>query len=284
MEVMAIARQQTKLKCYCCGEERGLKEFYRASSSLYQQNGKMLVCKHCIKRRYEQLLAVYKGDKVQAFKHTLMNFDVYFDLDLYNVCVKKEDNFVGEYFRLLATKERRDKTSIDNIMDGDSSATGLISDELVLFWGRGYDYESYMSLERKYENYIKYYPSESMQEKQIIKTLCELEVQKEKSIIKGDTNEQLKINDQISKKMAELDIIPSKAKKYGEDKDLVFGKLIEMIEKDEPIPDVHQEFKDVDRILYWLNRYFISPMKKVFGLEPAIYTEEDEIYDPPSKK
>lgn len=251
---------------------------------MYQQNGKMLVCKHCIKRRYEQLLAVYKGDKVQAFKHTLMNFDVYFDLDLYNVCVKKEDNFVGEYFRLLATKERRDKTSIDNIMDGDSSATGLISDELVLFWGRGYDYESYMSLERKYENYIKYYPSESMQEKQIIKTLCELEVQKEKSIIKGDTNEQLKINDQISKKMAELDIIPSKAKKYGEDKDLVFGKLIEMVEKDEPIPDVHQEFKDVDRILYWLNRYFISPMKKVFGLEPAIYTVEDEIYDPPSKK
>lgn len=144
---------------------------------------------------------------------------------------KKEDNFVGEYFRLLATKERRDKTSIDNIINGDSSATGLISDELVLFWGRGYDYESYMSLERKYENYIKYYPSESMQEKQIIKTLCELEVQKEKSIIKGDTNEQLKINDQISKKMAELDIIPSKAKKYSEDKDLVVGKLIEMIEK-----------------------------------------------------
>ena len=67
-------------------------------------------------------------------------------------------------------------------------------------------------------------------------------------------------------------------------KDLVVGKLIEMIEKDEPIPDVHPEFKDVDRILYWLNRYFISPMKKVFGLEPAIYTEEDEIYDPPSKK
>lgn len=69
-------------------------------------------------------------------------------------------------------------------MDGDSSATGLISDELVLFWGRGYDYESYMSLERKYENYIKYYPSESMQEKQIIKTLCELEVQKKKVSLK----------------------------------------------------------------------------------------------------
>ena len=28
--------------------------------------------------------------------------------------------------------------------------------------------------------------------------------------------------------MAELDIIPSKAKKYSEDKDLVVGKLIEM--------------------------------------------------------
>ena len=284
MEVIKIAKEKNKQKCLCCGEDKTPREFYRTPSTVYHQNGKMIVCKSCIKKRYEALLSAYKGDKLLAFKHTLLNFDVYFDLDLYNVCIKKEDSFVGEYFRLLATKERRDKTSINNVSEGDVSPDETISDELVFFWGKGYDYESYMSLQRKYENYIQYYPSESMQEKQIIKTLCELEVQKEKSIIKGDTNEQLKINDQISKKMGELDIIPSKAKKYGEDKDLIVGKIIEMIEKEEPIPDVHPEFNDIDRILYWLNRYFINPFKKVFGLEPAIYTEEDEIYAPPSKK
>lgn len=281
MEVIYI---KNKLKCFSCGETKVLKEFYRSSSMIYQHEGKMLVCKSCIKKRYEKLLSLYKGDKLNAFKHTLLNFDVYFDIDLYNLCISKEDNFLGEYFRLLSTKERKYKTSLDNIINSESSSEGELKDELVDFWGEGYNYKDYLSLERKYKNYIRYYPSETMQEKQIIKTLCELEVQKANSIIKRDINEQLKINDQISKKMAELDVIPSKAKKYSEDKDLVVGKLIEMIEKEEPIPDVHEEFNDVDRILYWLNRYFIKPFKKVFNLEPAVYTEEDEIYAPPSKK
>lgn len=281
MEVIFI---KNKLKCFSCGEEKGLKEFYRSSSMIYQQDGKMLVCKSCIKKRYEKLLSLYKGDKLNAFKHTLLNFDVYFDVNLYNQCIAKEDNFLGEYFRLLSTRERKYKSSLDNIINDEESSEGYVSEDLVNFWGEGFDYKDYISLEKKYKNYIRYYPSESMQEKQIIKTLCELEIQKNKLRIQGDINGYIKVNDQISKKMGELDIIPSKAKKYSEDKDLVVGKLIEMIEKEEPIPDVHPEFTDIDRILYWLNRYFIKPFKKVFNLEPAIYTEEDEVYAPPSKK
>ena len=283
MEVIFI---KNKLKCFSCGEEKGLKDFYRSPSDLYEQEGKMLVCKSCIKKRYEKLLSLYKGDKLKAFKHTLLNLDAYFDELLYKQCISTEENFLGEYFRLLATRDRKYKTSLDNTAMGEESklTTNSVTDDLVDFWGEGYEYKDYLTLEMKYKQYTKYYPSESMQEKQIIKTLCELEVEKTKCRINGDMNGYNKMNDQISKKMGELDIIPSKAKKYGEDKDLVVGKLIEMIEKEEPIPDVHPEFNDIDRIMYWLNRYFIKPLRKVINLEPAIYTEEDERYEPPKRK
>mgnify|MGYP006988633795 CR=1 FL=1 len=63
--------------------------------------------------------------------------------------------------------------------------------------------------------------------------------------------------DQISKRMEELNVLPSKMSKYGEDDNLSYGNLIAIIEKNEPIPDVHEEYNDVDNYQY-IHRIFFE--------------------------
>ena len=211
---------------------------------------------------------------------------MFYDEQLYLSCCGK-DNFVGEYMRLLATKDRRDKTSLNNSVHDNREMNeialddGIITEEIVDFWGEGFSAKEYMRLERKYKKYTKHYPSESLQEQEIIKNLCELEIMRENCRRNGKTSEYDKVTTQIRKSMDDLNVLPSKMQKYGEDKNMTIGKLIEMIEKEEPIPDVHPEFEDVDKFKWMLDRYFINPFKKVFGLDSNLSYEdvENETYE-----
>ena len=103
-----------------------------------------------------------------------------------------------------------------------------------------------------------------------------LEVLRERAVVKNDQKDFKALTDQISKRMEELNVLPSKMSKYGEDDNLSYGNLIAIIEKNEPIPDVHEEYNDVDKIKWWLNRYFLNPIKKLMNNDSSPYTEEDE--------
>ena len=132
-------------------------------------------------------------------------------------------------------------------------------------------------LEKRYKKYYKNYPSEKLQQQVIIMSICKLELEQEKCRINENYQQYANLDKQISTKMGELDVIPSKQKKYGEDKNLVYGALIGVYEENDPIPEPLDIFIDVDGFKKMLDRYFIKPFKKVFGLDKNIYTSEDEI-------
>jgi hypothetical protein len=52
---------------------------------------------------------------------------------------------------------------------------GIISMDLIDFWGEGYSAREYTRLEK----YSEHYPNKRLQEQEIIKQLCELEIMKE---------------------------------------------------------------------------------------------------------
>ena len=273
-----------KIKCTCCGKEQRLSEYYKSASKMYTNNNeKIPICKSCMKDRYTQLLNYYNGDAKLSLKHLCLNLDIFFFEKLFIECSAKDDvDMIGEYMRLLSRKETKDKTSVDNLMIDESEnkkiAIGneLVDEEIIDFWGEGYSSKEYIRLEKKYKKYTKHYPSESLQEQEIIKSLCELEIMKENCRLSGDKNGYNKVNTQIRKSMDDLNVLPSKMQKYGEDKNITIGKLIETIEKEEPIPDIHPEFEDIDKIKWMLDRYFINPFKKVFGLDDNLSYEDVE--------
>ena len=282
-----MAREE-KIKCTCCCEDKRPRDFYKSASELNKATGKMSICKDCLADRFNKLLNYYEGDIKSALRHLLMNIDAYYSDEIFIECSKKDDiNFLGEYFRLLARKDTRDKTSSNNLIDSTEENKKIIIDhefidnDIIEFWGEGYDSKEYVKLEKKYKKYTDHYPSETLQEQEIIRQLCELEVMKDKCRLSGDKNGYDKISTQIRKTMDDLNILPSKMQKYGEDKNITIGKLIEVIEKEEPIPDIHPEFEDIDKFKWMLDRYFINPFKKVFGLDSNLSYEdvENETYD-----
>lgn len=285
-----MARKAEKIICNCCSKELRVSEFYKSNSKLNLVTGKLPICKSCLQDRYNELLTIYEGNSNDAWRHICFNLDIFYDENLYIECSSK-DNFIGEYFRLLSTKDRKDKTSLNNTLkNGDVNdialEDGVINSELIDFWGEGYSASEYNRLERKYKKYTKHYPSEKLQEQEIIRNLCELEMMRENCRISGDKTGYDKVNTQIRKSMDDLNVLPSKMQKYGEDKNLTIGKLIETIEKEEPIPDVHPEFDDIDKIKWMLDRYFINPFKKVFGLDNTIDYEkmENDTYEESKNK
>ena len=63
--------------------------------------------------------------------------------------------------------------------------------------------------------------------------------------------------------------------KYGEDDDIVPGVLIYKVQRHEPIPDKHEEFNDVDRIKWWVDRYLARPLRLFLGMEQVDLSYED---------
>lgn len=271
-----------KFKCTQCGSEKYLtRDFYKSSSKMNSDTNRMNICKNCVQDKYDYYLTKYSGDAELALKHTCLNLDSYFSEPLFIECGKTDGNFLGEYFRKLnVEKATRDKTSADNSVLSEESNKmisvddTLVNQEVVDFWGEGFSANTYGKLERRYKKYSEHYPNKRLQEQEIIKQLCELSVMKEECRINGKTADYDKISTQIRKTMEDLNVLP---KQSADDEDqLTLGKIIKMIEEEEPIPETNEEFDDVNKIEFVMEKYFIKPFKQVLGLKNKDFGESNE--------
>jgi hypothetical protein len=272
-------KKSNKMTCRKCGKEKvDVRDFYSTPSQLYNTVGRIDVCKECIQERYNELLTIYGGKANDAFRHLLMNFDIHYCAELYEKS-STTDNLIGEYMRLVnQRKETRDKTSMNNTIDSIeindvSLEDGIISMDLIDFWGEGYSAREYTRLEKSYKKYSEHYPNKRLQEQEIIKQLCELEIMKENCRRTGDRNGYDKISTQIRKTMEDLRVLPKQAE---EEQTNNLGYIIELIEYNEPIPMKHKEFDDVNGIEKLIERTFIRPFKRVFGLKDRTEGDSNE--------
>jgi len=271
-----------KFKCTQCGSEKYLtRDFYKSSSKMNSDTNRMNICKNCVQDKYDYYLTKYSGDAELALKHTCLNLDSYFSEHLFIECGKTDGNFLGEYFRKLnVEKATRDKTSADNsVLSEESNKMISIDDELldykiINFWGEGYKPIEYKKLENEYKKYIEHYPSKRLQEQEIIKQLCELQVMKDNCRKNDLRNEYDKICTQIRKTMDDLRVLP---KQSGEDEEeFNVGHIAEMIEFREPIPMKNKEFDDVNGIEKLIYTFFVLPFKRVMGLKNKVFGDKDE--------
>ena len=274
-----VAKVEKKI-CTKCGDEKRLGDFYKSNSEL-NSDGKLQICKDCVANRYDKLLTIYEGKSMSAFKHLLTNLDEFFSEELYNECVMKDGTkFIGEYFKVVnRDKNYREKTSLNNTLESNETKDiqledGVISQEMIDFWGLGYKASEYMKLSNKYKMYSEHYPSKRLQEQEILKQLAELDLMKEQCRISGDRNGYDKISTQIRRTMEDLNVLPKQSAE--EEEQLTLGNIIKMIEYEEPIPTTSPEFDDVNKIEKIMEKYFITPFKRVLGLKNKDFGDIDE--------
>lgn len=277
-----MAREE-KIKCTCCCEDKRPRDFYKSASELNKATGKMSICKDCMQNRYNELLSDYDGNSIDAFRHLCLNLDIFYDEQLYNSCVMKDGvNFIGEYMRLSATKERRDKTSRNNTIDSSKSRDvvlddgNIISDDIIVKWGRGRKKEDYILLEKRYNEKIKDYPSKKPAERAIIRSICLLELDIEEARI-SDRKSIPQLEKTMADKFKQLGINPSDDNIYDEQSMLIFGVIMSIIENDRPIVDKRNEYsEDPDFHWYWY-RNVIVPTLKAWDMANGDYSLENGI-------
>ena len=279
-----MARKIEKKICTCCGKELQLKEFYKSASTMY--DGKLPICKNCLADRYNTLLTTYEGSSIDAFKHLMMNLDEYFDQELYDTCVMKYGiNFIGEYMRLVnGTKERRDKTSLNNNLSTSETRDvalddgTVVSEDLILRWGRSRKKDDYLLLEKRYKQKLEDYPSDKPAEKAIIRSMCLLELDIEDARVK-DRKSVPQLEKALADKFKQLGINPSDNSMYDEQSILMFGTMMETFENEKPIMDKQDLYKDVDGMNYYWYRNLVVPTMKAWEMADGDYSLDRGIDD-----
>lgn len=273
-----MAKVEKKV-CLKCGESKRLGDFYKSNSEL-NSDGKLPICKECVAERYETLLSIYEGKMNDAWRHLCYNLDIFYDEGLYLQCSSK-DNFIGEYMRIYgATKDRRHKTSLNNLLGSGeikeiALEDGVISESLMVEWGRNRSKDDYLLLEKRYNELITQFPSKSSEEKYIIKDICKLELDIEECRKNGKIDKIASLENVKSKKMQQIDAIPSEKKNGGSEDDVsTFALRLKLYEKDRPIPKPLDEFKDCDALTDYWERNLVKPMARMQGLATGDYSLE----------
>lgn len=276
-----MARKAEKIICNCCSKELRVSEFYKSNSKLNLVTGKLPICKSCLQDRYNELLTIYEGNSNDAWRHICFNLDIFYDENLYIECSSK-DNFIGEYFRLLSTKDRKDKTSLNNTLkNGDVNDVTLgdgniINEDIITRWGRNRKYEDYMLLEKRYKQKIEDYPSKKPAEKSILRSMCLLELDIEEARV-SDKKSVPALEKTLSDKFKQLGINPSDDKMYDEQSMLMFGVIMGIIENDYPVMDEQGIYKDVDGMNWYWYRNLIVPTMKAWDMANGDYSLDDGI-------
>jgi len=147
---------------------------------------------------------------------------------------------------------------------------------IIKIFGDGYTQSQYSFLQDQYDSWKSRTSIETKSQELYVSQICSLQLQ---------IHEDTKAGRDISKKLDTLNKLMDAAKLQPKQNvgnastdDLTFGQLIEKWEKEKPIPEPSEEFKDVDRIGHYIRVWFAGHICRVFGFKNS-YSKEynDEI-------
>ena len=267
--------------CAKCNEFLSRDNFY---SSEFYASGTFPICKRCLLAMVEQ--RVKKTDKPretkESVKYVLQLMDHPYIDSLYESACKTVNDAVGEKNRkapflhyltmIKSLPQYRDKTWRNSEFEPGAGDSGFEMDDATIEagrkrFGRGYTDEDYMFLESEYQDWVQRYLCEDKAQELLFKRICFKELDIDKAQKAGrDTKE---LDKSLQELMGSLNVKPSQKNSSSISDQKTFGQLIEVWEKDKPIPEPEDEFKDVDRIGLYIDVFFKGHLSKMMGLKNA---------------
>lgn len=281
-KVTKAVKQSNKKQCLKCTKEKDVSEFYMSSSVLYTDK-KLPVCKDCL----ESFVVGSGKDTTNSLTSLMRMIDRPFLHEEWKAAMSYEKPF-GEYMRRIAMRQNRDLTwedsthtsvktanfTFENVLEEEIDLTQEDINELVKFWGKGFDIESYLWLQNEFEDFVNRYECDSKGMELLIKQVCltELDIENRRS-----NNEKV---DQQLKTLQDLlgssNLKPVQETGANAVEQESFGTLIKKFERDKPIPEADPEWKDVDGIGKYVRTFFLGHMARALGIENKYQEEYDD--------
>lgn len=267
-------------KCLRCGEEKKIEDFYNSYSNLYISDGKQPICKSCILELYSELKTRFADDR-KAIYLICQKTDTVFKSNYAKAAIEDTGGRFSSAIQSYFAKVNSAKALKDSMFENSDSEYEIaevseedlidleytISKDDIDKWGRGYTGDEYQRLNALYKDYCEEYGSDNLTTRKVYISLCKTEMARDKSLENGDTVAFEKLTTLISKLMADANLKPKELKGDSDKDDFSLGVWIDKWEQDAPLPEIQEEFKDVDRIEQYFKRIFVKPFRRTLGVD-----------------
>lgn len=277
---MKTRQSKAVKKCLRCGSEKKPEDFYISYSNLYIADGRQPICKACILELYSELKSKFADDR-KAIYLICQKTDTVFKSNYAKAAIEDTGGRFSSPIQSYFAKVNSAKTLKDCMFENSDSEfeiAEVTEDELIDLeytiskddidrWGRGYTGDEYQRLNSLYKDYCEEYGADNLTTRKVYISMCKTEMARDKALEGGDTQAFEKLTTLISKLMADANLKPKELKGEADKDDFSLGVFIDKWENDHPLPEIQEEFKDVDRIEEYFRRIFVKPFKKTLGLD-----------------
>lgn len=293
---MALEVSSDKATCYKCGTEYSRRKGYFPVSyaALHKGVGHISVCKSCIDTMYNSYLSQCNDAKA-AVRQMCRKLDLYWSDSVFEVVSRKSTTrtMMTQYIAKINTVTYAGKSYDDTLSEegtlwefahiGTSELThteSTVSDgtfddlevpeEILAFWGTGYDPNMYDILEKKFAYYKESFPKNAkidLGTERLLRQLCILEATIDRDNAAGRSVE--KSVNTYNTLLGSLNLKPTQKKDEGDAAidNTPFGVWIRRWENQRPIPEPDPELQDVDGIIKYISIWFLGHLCKMLGIK-----------------
>ncbi|HFK1543539.1 TPA: hypothetical protein ACGXM3_005361 [Bacillus cereus] len=265
-----MARQPSEKKtCLKCGKEYAVSSFYSHRNPLI--NEQFGFCKKCVKENVDL-------DDMDTMVDFLRTMDIPYFKSQWKVANDASTETVGTYFKninsLKQNQEKRFKDSDD--LTGRTNRAELteieyedfeVTETIVKRWGRNLQKDDYMFLQEEFDRLAIAYGCDTPIQENIYKNMARTQWLANTALDDGDVGKFEKLMNTLSKQMNDANLKPVQDMGNAQDNGLNdWGSWVKKIEETEPIPEASEDLRDVDGIKKYVDRWFVTQIKRVFGM------------------
>lgn len=272
--------------CRKCQKTLPLDKFYEATNPMIDSNGRMSVCKLCCADIYDTFFSIHNNLEI-ALRLTCQSLDVCFSnqalketkshIEKLTSQGKKADAVFGYYKSKLTSTNNagidsfryKDSDIVEDIYKINGSENNIeftedfeIDDDLILFWGKGFNIDDYIFLEQELSNWKQTHKCDNQAETTLLKEICIkiLTIRNKRESKESVSSELKELQDLM--KTASVDPAKANAASAGKLHDC-FGIWIKDIEQFRPAEwfEKQEKYVDMDGFKPYLKNYIARPIK-----------------------
>lgn len=280
-----IIRQPEKVsvECYCrkCQKTSSSDKFYEATNPFLDVSGYMSICKvHC-NEIYAHYFSIYNNME-KALQLTCQDLDVRFTIkaleqtkshiDKLLSTGKSADSVFGYYKSKLSSLSKNNE-GIDSFRYKDSDFSKdlevknftdeeEIDEDLILFWGKGFDLDDYIFLESELSNWKQTHKCDNQAEITLLREICIkiLDIRK----VRENKGSVGTLQKELQDLFKTCSVDPAKANQASAGKSVdAFGLWVKDIEQYRPAEwfEQQEKYKDMDGFAPYLKNYISRPIE-----------------------
>lgn len=277
--------------CSHCGQWKATnKNFY--TSDISPDGIEHYACRECILNECTDLdkKTGFRMDNRAKSIDTFKKLNWYFDERVYNDQLKLLADGVGEKVRGTAIQQwivmraslndYKYKSFADSVfLDEGDDILQLTSKrkprkEIIKLFGSGFTSDDYLYLQDQYDDWCSRTQVDSKSQQTYIVRICFKLLDIYKAQKAGKDTE--KLDKSLNELLAAANLQPRQNVGNAATDSLTFGQLIERWEKEDPIPEPEEEFKDIDNISKFLRVWFKGALSRALNLDNGYSKEYDD--------